>query len=932
MGKKTRGQSSGISVPNGNSGCMNKILNALDRRHRWPNVPKGLPSKRQASGKHVIADGSNSENTSQPPDPKKNNKPPKNEQETAETHSKKFRIRSLISDEMAKRRGKHQRRRSSSPTQSPKKKSNSFKKTDSDHENETPRARARCDSPSTTKKKRKCDICAAMLTVSYLRQKANMATQDQKQQPADHSRTGLTKSVSFPLLASKKTRDSDLQELKCKLRGLKDIQTTKDRFILPMNHWKDTVGLPKPMLTRPASFKAIGSTSRKDQKKQTTNQSKTLKQKIGLVIKVDGRKEKRRILMDAVFHKVPYGGRKSSKDPRKLNPDKLKTTPASDQSLGKKTHLKKTSSTNEAMSKYRKLLSQTSTRDEKLMQQHSTDHKPKLFVAGDHSSGKKTHKRIRSLPNISPDDFIHNQEFPVKPTTDIHLNISTAVFDNQRSSDHFARRNVSESTGKETKINDKDDQVVYENLQGVDTNTSDHQEEINHQNESEAAIKSGAKQETSLIEKDEAIQENLRVGGHDYQEQNHLDEDLEVGPTSSNQQDNTDEQNEPRVAIQLENDKSFNEILGMFKKVSDERTKLNNENEPSGTVRKVAKNNAVDKVQDVHKNLEVSQNTMDHQEKDTPGSEHTSDEGVPQKPEVSQKTLEHNEEDMSSLSSSYEVDNDHGVDQNLEEKGNSPKTSCSEIEWSMQDSALDSSSLIDIPNSSLEDYPDEKKQYTSSMNDVDEKRANNEQGMNAGAYDKRIKNGFLHLDLESVKDNAEFQFVKQVLEKSGFMKNELLGEWYSSYQPIDPLLFEEVETSFLQSKILEELDSMKDEEVVQKIINDHHLLLFDLINEALLEIHNKSYTYCPHPLTYRSKVSPMPEGCRVLEEVWDIVNTYLSWKPESQPSLDDAVSRDLAKGNGWMNLQADAEFVGIELEEFLVDDLVDELVFDDLLM
>ncbi|GJU54175.1 hypothetical protein Tco_1227889 [Tanacetum coccineum] len=121
---------------------------------------------------------------------------------------------------------------------------------------------------------------------------------------------------------------------------------------------------------------------------------------------------------------------------------------------------------------------------------------------------------------------------------------------------------------------------------------------------------------------------------------------------------------------------------------------------------------------------------------------------------------------------------------------------------------------------------------------------------------------------------------------------------------------------------------MKEEEDTQRIINDHHLLLFDLVNEALLEIHNNTYTYCPHPLTYRSNVHPMPVGFRVLEEVWDLVNIYLRWNQELQPSLDDAVSRDLAKGDEWMNLQADAEFVGIELEEMIADDLLDELNAD----
>ncbi|KAK1422562.1 hypothetical protein QVD17_17845 [Tagetes erecta] len=936
MGKNMRGQSTSISLQNSNSnsGCMNKILHALDRRHRWQNVRKVLPNKRQGSGKHII-DGGNNEPIAGPEVPKKN-KPPKNEQEIADTRSKKFRIRSIISDEMAKRRGKHQWRRSSSPTRSPKRKtnSNSVKKTEND---------PGCESPSTTnvKKKRKCDICAAMLTVSYLRQKG-LQLKDQKQQPPQimldapylHSRIGLTKSFSFPLLASTKTRDLELQQLKHKLRDFKDIQTTKEKFILPMTQWKDVGLIPKPMLTRPESFRATCSPSLKE-KNQPTNQSKTLKQKIGFVIKVDGRKEKRRILMDAVFHKIPYGGRKSSKDPKKLGPEKLKSTSTNDHSSANKTHLKKTSSTSEAMSKYRKLLSQTSTRDEKL-QQHSGDHKPRLFVAGSHSSKRKTHTRIRSLPNINPNDFMHNQEFPVKPTMDIHLSISSAMFDDQRSSE---RRNVPESV---TNLIENEDVVDEKPGAG-----SDHQVKTKHQNESEAATESGDKHETSLIEKGEAIQENIRVGD-DYQEQNDhrkqlLDEHLGVGINFSNHQENTDDQNESRVAIEVKNDKSFNEILGMFKKVSDERVKLNDENESNCIVQKVT---TIDKVQGahnknlhtldqqekeksplafdfelnqdqgVHINLQDSKNTTNHQEIRKSGSE----QGYLENLEVSQNILEHNEEDTSALSSGYKVDDDQKDTLDDQKKEMLVNTICYETDWSMQDLAC---SVTHIPNYPLED--EKKHEYIFSMNDVDEKRAN--------INDEMIKKGFLHLDLESVKDKGEFQFVKQVLEKSGFLKthDQVLGDWYSMYQPIDPLLFEEVETSYLQqTRILEDL---KDEEdVVEKIINEHHLLIFDLINEALLEIHSKTYTYCPHPLTYGSKVTPMPVGCRVLEQVWDIVNMYLTWKPEEAASLDDVVTHDLGKGNCWMNLQGDAEIVGIQVEELLMDDLLDELVFDDLLM
>nr|GEX00121.1 hypothetical protein [Tanacetum cinerariifolium] len=250
----------------------------------------------------------------------------------------------------------------------------------------------------------------------------------------------------------------------------------------------------------------------------------------------------------------------------------------------------------------------------------------------------------------------------------------------------------------------------------------DHQENNDRQEESSAATNN------EVVAKEDNIDHQKKIDRQD----------------NVIHQEDTENQNESRVTIQMENDKSFNEVLGMFKKVSDERTKLNLENESSSLVRKVSKNTTVNKDQRVRKNKEVSEKTLDH---------HKSDK--------------------------------------------SPLASDLAVEWSMKDSKHDSSYL-----------PVDKKNMSAADNYM-------------------VVNTFLHLDINSVKDNTEFQFVKEVLERSGFLENELLGEWYSSYQPIDPLLFEEVEASFLQTKYLEELDSMKDEEATQRIINDHHILLFD---------------------------------------------------------------------------------------------------------
>ncbi|CAH1424846.1 unnamed protein product [Lactuca virosa] len=1018
-----------MQLQTANSGGINKIFHALNRRHRWQNVRKTLPDKRKGSGKHII-DGETIEHaatTSQARQLQGNHKKNKSEIEHSGTEagpltskaSKKFRIRSLISDEMIKRRKKTSpRRRSPSPTRSPSKRND---------KTPTKVTQNNCESPSTMKK-RKCNICAAMLTVSYLRQKAqayehqkSLEDRDQNQQrirkSSDGHKKGLTKSFSFPILRGlTKRKDSEIEELKSNLRACKDKETTKEKFILPMNQWKDDTLFPKPMLTRPASFKSPSSRSQKENN-QTTNQSKTLRQKIGRVMKENKecrdsresrKKEKRRILMDAVFHKIPYG-RRNSKDPKKVSPDKIKSnsttssTGSHRMAVVDNANLKKNASTGEAMSKYRKLLSQTSVREDK---GHLNDHKPRLCVAGDVSSGtneRKTLKNIHSLPAISPSDFTQNQEFPVKTEMETQQSIVNAIVDDQKSLDHYAftaKLNVPtpaiQNLVEETKLVDKHGTVGKNS--GVGLSTSDHQEKNDPQKEYSSAIENSTKQ-TKLHEEDEGVDAALSTSDHlekinDQKESSaaienevketklvdkdeDVDEKLVMGLNSSDLHEKIDHKKESSAAEETElvdkDDEDVKENLGVSLNTSDHQEDIDNQMGSSAANESETNETSLIEKDElaIEDNLDASLNSSDHEEKTDNPKETTKESPeieVEQDKSFNEilgmfKTVEQKKLDEESEPTELKLvikgttdDKDQGFDKDVEvcensldhdqENESSPLTSGPEVEDLMQDSILESPSLIDIPQSPLEEFSDENQQYLFSIDDqpstsdqpsIHNKRPNIEKPMAISAKsrvnDKMQRNGFLHLDLNSVKDNTEFQFVKEVMERSGFLDNEVLGEWYSSYQPIDPLLFEEVEATFLQTNNLEELDSMKDGEAAQKIINDHHLLLFDLINESLLEIHNKTCTFCPNALIYGSKVRPMPVGYRVLEEVWDIVNMYLSWRQDLQPSLDDAVlSRDLQKGDGWMNLQADAEFVGIELEEMIADDLLDELVFDDLLM
>ncbi|KAF8395118.1 hypothetical protein HHK36_019059 [Tetracentron sinense] len=181
---------------------------------------------------------------------------------------------------------------------------------------------------------------------------------------------------------------------------------------------------------------------------------------------------------------------------------------------------------------------------------------------------------------------------------------------------------------------------------------------------------------------------------------------------------------------------------------------------------------------------------------------------------------------------------------------------------------------------------------------------------------KNVESDFLYVQLDR-KDKADYNYVRDVLELSGFSGNEYLGTWHSLDQPVDPSVFEEVEGC---------LPLEPDYSRHEAGGSCDHQLLFDLINEILLEIYERSFTYCPRPLSFNSHIRPLPVGYHVLEEVWASISWYLSSRPELDQSLDYAVARDLAKGDGWMNLQFDTECEGLELEELIFDDLLEEVI------
>ncbi|KZV51796.1 hypothetical protein F511_11484, partial [Dorcoceras hygrometricum] len=171
--------------------------------------------------------------------------------------------------------------------------------------------------------------------------------------------------------------------------------------------------------------------------------------------------------------------------------------------------------------------------------------------------------------------------------------------------------------------------------------------------------------------------------------------------------------------------------------------------------------------------------------------------------------------------------------------------------------------------------------------------------------------------LLDAKNALEFNYVKHVLELSGFSGSQILGKWYPQENPMDPSVFYEVEG---------QLVSLSESSTNEGVTCDH-LLLFDLINEVLLHIYERSFYYWSKPLTGQSRMHTASFGPHVLDEVWTEVSCFLNWIHEFDQTIDDVVSRDFAKDYGWMNLQFDGECVGIEVEDLIFDDLLEEIIF-----
>ncbi|KAI4328792.1 hypothetical protein L6164_021121 [Bauhinia variegata] len=152
-----------------------------------------------------------------------------------------------------------------------------------------------------------------------------------------------------------------------------------------------------------------------------------------------------------------------------------------------------------------------------------------------------------------------------------------------------------------------------------------------------------------------------------------------------------------------------------------------------------------------------------------------------------------------------------------------------------------------------------------------------------------------------------FHYIKALLQASGLNSDKLWIKCLSSGEILDPTLFDQVE--FLADQPCHD----------QK-------LLYDCINEVLMEVCCHYFGVSPWVSFVKPSIRPIPNMKKVILKVSEGVCWH--FLPLLPPhSLEQIVKKDMARSGAWMDLQLDAEVVGFEMGEVILQELMDDTIF-----
>ncbi|XP_028794728.1 uncharacterized protein LOC114750331 [Neltuma alba] len=152
-----------------------------------------------------------------------------------------------------------------------------------------------------------------------------------------------------------------------------------------------------------------------------------------------------------------------------------------------------------------------------------------------------------------------------------------------------------------------------------------------------------------------------------------------------------------------------------------------------------------------------------------------------------------------------------------------------------------------------------------------------------------------------------FDYVEAVLHSSGLNIDQLRIKDLSSNQILDQSLFDEA--GFFPKHICHD----------QK-------LLFDCINEVLVDVCRHYFGILPWASFLKPSMRPKPDMKKVVLMVWQRVCWHLLPFPRPH-TLDQIVQKDVARSETWMDLRGDAATVIIEMGDAIFAELMEDTVF-----
>ncbi|XP_038979646.1 uncharacterized protein LOC103717439 [Phoenix dactylifera] len=153
---------------------------------------------------------------------------------------------------------------------------------------------------------------------------------------------------------------------------------------------------------------------------------------------------------------------------------------------------------------------------------------------------------------------------------------------------------------------------------------------------------------------------------------------------------------------------------------------------------------------------------------------------------------------------------------------------------------------------------------------------------------------------------ARFEYIKTIVEISGLSMDDILKEWSVKDQFLGPSLFDEVGTSYGH-------------------LQNNPKLLFDCINEVLMELQERFFRCTPLVSFIKPTVQPVPVGGHFVQEVSKGIDWHLQM--QFPCTLSQIVQKDL-EGRSWMDLRFETEGICAEIEDTLLDDLTEETVYE----